>query len=236
MGCVDEDGVIYIMREYYSPGEIELHVKNLKELDDFDKVENVVADPSIFYDTQAQADGTYKAIASIYREYGIDNLCPAPERAELLGMERILMHWRDLENREPTLKIVCTEDWSKKNYGVHNEGCPNLLWELKRTRREKMSAQLLQRKNPTEAIVDKDNHLRDALKYIVLALPEPSELPNAEKLRRLMAAAATPTDAMMTRLKFISQTRSSQMPVFIGGNAKRKQQQFMNLRKKRGPF
>jgi len=40
-----------------------------------------------------------------------------------------------------------------------------------RTRREQLSASQLMRKNPTEAIVDKDNHLRDALKYILLSLP-----------------------------------------------------------------
>ena len=33
------------------------------------------------------------------------------------------------------------------------------------------------RKNPSEVIVDKDNHLRDALKYILLSLPGPSEPP-----------------------------------------------------------
>jgi len=33
------------------------------------------------------------------------------------------------------------------------------------------------RKNPSEAIVDKDNHRRDALKYILLSLPGPSEPP-----------------------------------------------------------
>ena len=46
-----------------------------------------------------------------------------------------------------------------------------------RTRREQLSASQLMRKNPTEAIVDKDNHLRDALKYILLSLPSPSEKP-----------------------------------------------------------
>ena len=46
-----------------------------------------------------------------------------------------------------------------------------------RTRREQLSATQLMRKNPTEAIVDKDNHLRDALKYILLSLPSPSEIP-----------------------------------------------------------
>ena len=41
------------------------------------------------------------------------------------------------------------------------------------------------RKNPTEKIVDKDNHLRDCLKYLVLTLPEPSQ-----KSARMLAAEA----------------------------------------------
>ena len=31
--------------------------------------------------------------------------------------------------------------------------------------------------HPSEAIVDRDNHLRDCAKYIVLSLPGPSEVP-----------------------------------------------------------
>jgi len=46
------------------------------------------------------------------------------------------------------------------------------------------NAQLM-RKNPSEAIVDKDNRLRDALKYILLSLPNPSE-PPAELEREQM--------------------------------------------------
>jgi hypothetical protein len=94
-------------------------------------------------------------------------------------MERLLDHWRDLDNREPTVKIVCPEryDYSKRHYGVFPDGCPNLIWELMRTRREKLSASQLMRRNPSEAIVDRDNHLRDCAKYIVLSLPRPSEVP-----------------------------------------------------------
>jgi hypothetical protein len=99
------------------------------------------------------------------------------ENGELAGMERIFEHWRDLDRREPTLKIVCPDDYSRKRFGLFPRGCPNLLWELMRTRREQFSASQLMRKNPTEAIVDKDNHLRDALKYILLSLPSPSEKP-----------------------------------------------------------
>ena len=70
----------------------------------------------------------------------------------------------DPEHREPTLKIVCPYDFSRKQHGLFADGCPNLVWELMRTRREQLSASQLMRKNPTEAIVDKDNHLRDTLK------------------------------------------------------------------------
>src|SRR5215470_3954672 len=89
-------------------------------------------------------------------------------------MESILEHWRDLDHRQLTLKIVCPYDYSRKRFGLFPNGCPNLLWELMRTRREQLSAAQLMRKNPSEAIVDKDNHLRDALKYILLSLPGPS--------------------------------------------------------------
>jgi hypothetical protein len=58
-----------------------------------------------------------------------------------------------------------------------------------RTRREQLSAAQLMRKNPTEAIVDKDNHLRDALKYILLSLPSPSELPKRLQRDDMIAEA-----------------------------------------------
>src|SRR6267142_3322573 len=83
------------------------------------------ADPSIFYANQAQGDGTFKAIATLFAEEGIDNLSPAPENNELLGMERILSHWMNLDQREPTLKIVCPkplQDIAKPTCGIVNCG------------------------------------------------------------------------------------------------------------------
>ena len=59
-------------------------------------------------------------------------------------------------------------------YGLHPWDCPNLLWELLRTRREKLSAHQLRNQNVSERIVDKDNHARDAMKYVIMSLPEPS--------------------------------------------------------------
>ena len=114
---------------------------------------------------------------NLYYEVGLSGHVEGPND-ELAGMEQILEHWRDLDHREPTLKIVCPYDYdfSRNQHGLFPDGCPNLLWELMRTRRKLSSASQLTRKNPTEAIVDKDNHLRDALKYIILSLPSPSEI------------------------------------------------------------
>ena len=58
-----------------------------------------------------------------------------------------------------------------------------------RTRREQLTASQLMRKNPSEAIVDKDNHLRDALKYILLSLPSPSEPPVESERERIIRDA-----------------------------------------------
>jgi transposase-like protein len=178
VGRIDQDGVIYITGEYYMPGlSPKEHKPNLRELTGFLEAEEVLADPSIFSASQAQGDGSFKAISQLYIEEGIVNLFPAPERNELTGMARILNHWANLDKREPTLKIVCPRELreiGKPMYGVFNYGCPNLLWELKRTRTEQLSAGQLIHKNQSERIVDKDNHLRDCLKYIVLALLEPT--------------------------------------------------------------
>lgn len=175
--AVDCDGTIYILSEYYQPGLTpRQHVDNLRCLPGFLKSQVIYADPSIFHRTQAQSDGGFRSLAELYWEAGLCGLAEG-RNAELAGMERILEHWRDLDYREPTLKIICPYDFSRKQYGLFLDGCPNLLWELMRTRREQLSASQLMRKNPTEAIVDKDNHLRDALKYILLSLPRPSEIP-----------------------------------------------------------
>jgi transposase-like protein len=201
VACIDYDGVIYILGEYYQPGLSPAeHRPNLFQLNGFLQAE-VYADPSIFYKTQAQEGGKFKAIAELYADVGINNLLPAPENHELLGMERILAHWHDLDRREPTLKIVCPReqrDISRPLHGVHNGGCPNLLWELRRARREELSATQLVLRNPTERIVDKDNHLRDALKYLCLALPAPTQ--KTAEIKAQEAMALVPAEDITSRM------------------------------------
>lgn len=218
VACVDFDGTIYILREYYQPGlSPAQHKPQLERLQGFAAAE-VYADPSIFYKTQARNDGTFKAISELYDDIGISNLGIAPENNELLGMERILAHWQNLDEKEPTLKIVCPAgqtDIAKPIYGVHNNGCPNLLWELRRARREELTATQLVTKNPTEKIVDKDNHLRDCLKYIALSLPEPSR--KTPQMKAYEAAEGLDaTSAMIRYNQVLAREQAAQRPIGLG--------------------
>jgi len=226
VACTDYDGTIYVLREYYVPGRSpKEHVPWLRQLQGFVDTQ-MFADPSIFYQTQAQSDGKFKAIASLYAEQGIDNLGQAPENNELLGMERILAHWMNLDKCEPTLKIVCPKAWqdiAKPHYGVHNEGCPNLLWELRRARREELTATQLATRNPTEKIVDKDNHLRDCLKYVVLAFPGPAEKTLQQKIAEAvapMAAGGDLTSCLIRHDQMVAEAQPSNRPVTIGRYAR----------------
>ena len=65
-------------------------------------------------------------------------------------------------------------------------GCPNLIWELSRARREQLSAQQLLTRNVSERVVDKDNHLRDCLKYLVVSLPAPAQTPLEVRLAAMV--------------------------------------------------
>jgi hypothetical protein len=222
VACTDFDGVIYILREYYMPGlSPRQHAPRLRALRGFTEA-RVHADPSIFHANQAQNDGTFKAIASLYKEDGITNLNAAPENNELLGMERILSHWANLEESEPTLKIVCPRakwDLASPQFGLHNEGCPNLLWELRRTRREQSTPSQLTNRNPSEKIVQKDNHLRDCLKYLVLAMPGPAEktwqMKAAEAVAPL-AALGDLTSALIRYSQMKAEAEPPYKPVHLG--------------------
>ena len=116
--AIDYDGRAYCVCEYYQPGLTpSQHMQNLYRLPGFMDVTQILADPSIFHATQAQAEGGFKSIADLYSEAGLNGLWEG-ENAEIAGMERILEHWRDLDYREPTLKIICPHDYSRKRFAL----------------------------------------------------------------------------------------------------------------------
>src|SRR5581483_10256529 len=176
-----------------------------------------------------------KSVGDLYEELDVENLIPfAGDRSDVSFARRLKQHWADLEHREPTVKIVCPKGLYAEQPvpGLYNWGCPNLIWELMNTRRVKLSAQQLLHRNVSEAIVDKDNHARDAMKYHLMSHPEPS----VKSLERRVAerfADASRQDATRAVLEY-SQTVAEEQDeepdprgVYYGGNLRRRVQEAM---------
>ena len=182
-GYIDFEGTIYFAGEYYQPGkEVWQHAPMMKRMPDFTRMDPCYADPTIFYATsqQSQRPGQAieraKSVGELYEEQGIKNFVGfCGDRSDVSFAARLMLHWADLENREPTVRIVCRNHSESPQFGLHPWDCPNLPWELMRARRQRLSAQQLFRRNTSEAIVDKDNHARDAMKYVIMSHPEPAQ-------------------------------------------------------------
>jgi hypothetical protein len=226
---IDHEGTIYFCSEYYMPGlEAWQHAPQLKELPGFCEAEEVMADPSIFDKTMQQRNGQAVAVAELYEEMGITNLSAFPgNRSDVAFEQRLKKHWANLDRREPTVKIVCPnlkEIPDRPLYGLHPRGCPNLLWELANIRRVQFTATQLMMRNPSEAIVDKNNHLHDGAKYVVMSLPEPTEVP----LEKRIADAVKPyveqkdlTNALIRANQIREEMEEEDAPIRLGFGRRR---------------
>jgi len=182
----DYEGTLYVCGEYYQPGmEVWEHASRLREMPDIRKLRAVYADPTIFDATMQQSNQPSrpgkaaeraKSINDLYYEGGIGLFSPfGGDRSDISFAARLNKHWSNLDQRDPSVKIVCRNYAEKPVPGLHGWDCPNLLWELMRTRRVRLTAQQQLTRNASEAIVDKDNHARDACKYIIMSSPEAAQ-------------------------------------------------------------
>ena len=191
-----------------------------------------MGDPSIFPETQQQSQGgpskpapeRAKSINDLYVEQGVTFLNQFwGDRSDISFAARLMKHWSNLDQREPSVKIVCRNYSETPQYGMHLWDCPNLLWELMRARRVKLSAQQLLNKNSAEALVDKDNHARDAMKYDLMSLPEPT-LKTREQLiaERLKTQQLDLTSASIRAAQYQAEIETSNQPITFGTRTRRR--------------
>jgi len=238
---VDFEGTIIFAGEYYQPGkEVWQHTPEIKRMPDFKRMDPCYFDPTAFDMTlqrsqrAGQAAERAKSIAELYQEAGIEVFSPfAGDRSDVSFAARLQLHWADLENREPTVKIDCRNYSETPQFGLHPWDCPNLLWELMRARRQKLSAQQLLIRNTSEAILDKDNHARDAMKYMVMSHPEPAQKSLERRVSERVAVIrekavepnsdAAATMAVLQCQKIMREEEAEEMdePFYYGGNARR---------------
>jgi hypothetical protein len=253
---VDFEGNIIYAGEYYMPGrEIWQHAPVMKRMYDFDRMLEgnlgIQADRSIFPFTQQQeqrpghAPERAKSYADLYADQGVTNLVSfGADASDVSFALRLHAHWADLEHRRPSVRIICPKGMyaDKPQPGLYNWGCPNLLWELMVARRTKLTAQQLVSRNTSEAIVDKDNHARDAMKYFLMMQPEPSrkslerrleERVEATKQQAINEGATSDqavTNAVLQYVRLMHEEQEADSPsTFYGGNARRR----LNLMQRR---
>lgn len=228
----DHDGTGYFCGEYYQPGmEVWQHAPRMKEMQDIFRMAICYSDPTIFNMNMEQGGGDSrksaeraKSVAELYDEQGLGIFTPFHgDRSDVSFSERLMMHWANLEENEPTIKIVCRNYSERPQYGLHQWDSPNLIWELMRTRRVKLTAQQMLNRNVSEAIVDKDNHARDAMKYTVMSHPEPTRKPMATRVAdrvNELWRTTDPTQAMLQLSKIQQEEREKELgtPTYYGGN------------------
>lgn len=228
----DYDGTAYFCGEYYQPGlEIAQHAPRLKEMQDIYRMAVCHSDPSIFPATMEQgaarpgeAQSRAKSIAELYEEQGLGILSKFHgDRSDVSCAERLHLHWANLDECEPTIRIVCRNYSERPQPGLHNWDCPNLLWELMRIRRVKLTAQQLLTRNLSEAIVDKDNHAWDTFKYVLMSHPEPTRKPYRMRVEERISKLwqeTDPTRAMiqLSKIQQEEKQKDGAQSVYYGGN------------------
>lgn len=87
-----------------------------------------------------------------------------------------------------------------------------------RTRRRKLTATQLTSQNQSEEVTDKDSHARDAMKYVVMSLPEPTEKNRKTRLRKSWTPMGRPGFSLnIYRIRMEREDRQRQeQPVYLG--------------------
>ena len=208
-------GEFYSMRREGWENTVAMNCPLILQMPWRDRVRWTMADPSIFDESQVQEDGSKSSIVKSYIRNGVKFLTQfRGELSDITFVETMLSYyWRGLDAGEkPKAFIVCRNPSDRLQPGLHQYDCPNLLWELKRAKRAKLTAKQLLTRNPTEKIVDKMNHARDACKLIAHTVRRPTGVSEEAVFRENLAKIEDPTSRQIyaeRELKRISGTKKT---------------------------
>jgi len=146
----------YSIWEYYKSGSGHIQTAlAIKECPYFNRLEFMVADPSIWAATQQKRNtNEMVSVAQLFADQGV-NFHKGQRGGDVAVAEKINeIYWSHLDNPEtqPQYRIFQT--------------CPKLYWEMGRLRYNDWTTGTAENRNVKETIVDKDNHACDAVKYI----------------------------------------------------------------------
>jgi hypothetical protein len=119
----------------------------------------ISADPSLWNKNQETREGL-RSLEDMFREEGVI-LRKGISRDDSVAIEELLTRWSNLDIQEPRFTI--------------SHSCPKQRWEFERLRYRELTTSMIEKSNPHEQLVDKDNHSWDDFKYMITTfLSEPN--------------------------------------------------------------
>lgn len=167
-GAIDFDGNIFIWDEYYSPGVVSDHAKEIIRRTEGHEISFWLIDPSTAAKTR-EKDGMPWSVLEEYEDCGL-YFTPA-NNEKLAGINRVKEFLKPLESRKHP---ITKQTPAPKLYIFKN--CVNLCMEFPQYQWRKMRS-LAQRNSP-EQPRDFNDHALDALRYLIMSrFPAPLKRP-----------------------------------------------------------
>lgn len=163
--AIDYDGNVFMYDEYYSPGIVSDHAKEIIKKTGAQNISMWLIDPS----TRAKTREKDNKAWSVIEEYEDNGLYFMPANNEkLAGINRVKEFFKIRNDR---INPFSRTRPAPRLYIMQN--CVNLIWELKQYKWRKLRG--LQTRNEPEQTVDFADHLCDALRYTIMSrFPPPA--------------------------------------------------------------
>jgi len=181
-GAVDYSDNIYIYREYYQGGRVTAsdHAKAIAKLSEGESYVGTFIDPSTLAKTQSKyrdieaTDNVPYSVYEIFYDNGVE--CSPANNDTKAGWDRVseYMHLREYK--------VEGKDVIKPKLFIF-ENCFHLIHEIPRYRYAMQTPLTMQKKDPDEKQIKKEDHSCDALRYLVISRPPLPVLPDVALTR-----------------------------------------------------
>jgi|SRR3990167_1812382 len=165
-GAIDFDENIYLYDEYYKANEIiSEHARRIWEKTGDDNITTWVIDPTTRAKTMIKNGMPW----SVLEEYEDNGLQLVPANNEVLASINRIKEY--LHIQKDRINPITQQKGSPKLFIFKN--CPNLIEELKTYRWKKQM--ISQEQNAPEKPVKYKDHTVDALRYLIMSRPEPTQ-------------------------------------------------------------
>ena len=171
--CIDYDGNIYIIDEYYSPGIVSEHAKAINKMTSDYEIMHWVIDPSTSAKTR-EKDGKPWSVLEEYEDYGL--YFSLANNHVLAGINRV----KEFLKLDPKRRHFQTGEVGAPRLYIFSS-CINLRDEIVQYQWKKMRT--LTARNAPEKPRDFQDHACDALRYgIMTRFPVPTRRPFGDEI------------------------------------------------------